>query len=268
LNQIVHNDLKHSHSKTNLCILLVDDDSSVLEISKKILSNMGNFEVDSSLSVDEAFQKMSKQSYDAVISDFEMPKKNGLEFFEELRSKKNKVVFILFTGRGNEEIASRALNLGVEGYYSKEGSADKVYGALAEGIRLLVKRKQTQMRLSETIPLVKKVCKSSPNTISNFDSNETSKVSKGKQDTIEEVKTKSSFGKNNIANPLPTIECSCGTQILVVPDLQAMVRAIEHHLIDHKKISVTDGKHLDSNVNIEELLIKELFKAIIRMDSG
>ncbi len=246
----------------------VDDDPSVLEISKKILSDMGNFVVDSSLSVDEAFQKMSKQSYDAVISNFEMPQKNGLEFFKELRSRKNKVVFILFTGRGNEEIASRALNLGVEGYYSKKGSAEKVYGALSKGIKLLVKQKQTQMCLSESKPLAKKVFKSSPRTIFNFDLNETIKVSKSKQDSFEEGRTKSSFEKNDFATSLPTIKCSCGAQILVVPDLQAMVRVIERHSTDHKKMRGIDGKHLDSNVKVEELLIKELFKAIIRMDSG
>ena len=54
-----------------------------------------NFEIDNVTSVDEAFKKMEEQSYDAVVSDYEMPQKNGLEFLKELREQNNQIPFYL-----------------------------------------------------------------------------------------------------------------------------------------------------------------------------
>jgi DNA-binding NtrC family response regulator len=78
-------------------ILHVDDDFSLLEVSKQILSVENNFEVENAISVDEAYEKMQKQSYDAVVSDYEMSQKNGLEFLKALRDKKIDIAFILFS---------------------------------------------------------------------------------------------------------------------------------------------------------------------------
>ena len=264
LNQKL-NDLEVLHYSKSLSILHVDDDSSTLEISKKILSEMDNFDVDSSLSVDEAFYKLSKQKYDAVVSDFEMPNKNGLEFFQALRSHKNNIVFVLFTGRGNEEVASRALNLGVEGYFCKEGSTEKVYGALARGVKLLVDQKHSQTSLSGTEPFAKRIFKSSTNTIFDFKLNDQINTSEIKRQNFEATGT-SFFEKDGFSTSMPTIKCPCGAHILVIPDLQAMNKAIELHLRDHRKKGMLDSKQSDLNVNVNELLIKELFKAIVQMD--
>jgi DNA-binding NtrC family response regulator len=58
-------------------VLHVDDDACQLEISKEILMMKGNFEIDTALSVDEAFRTLETKSYNVIISDYEMPKKMG-----------------------------------------------------------------------------------------------------------------------------------------------------------------------------------------------
>ena len=103
--------------KTNvISVLHVDDDLSLLEISKQILMDMGAFKIDHACSVDEAFNKLANENYDVVVSDYEMPTKNGLQFLKELREQKNDIPFILFTGKGREEVIINALNLGVDRY--------------------------------------------------------------------------------------------------------------------------------------------------------
>jgi len=73
----------------SLHILHVDDDASFLKTSKKILELDNNFSVDTATSVDEAFCKLKTQHYNAIVSDYEMPQKNVLDFLKELRETKN-----------------------------------------------------------------------------------------------------------------------------------------------------------------------------------
>ena len=75
-----------------------------------------SFEIVYAYCVDEAFKKLSSGHYDVVVSDYELPQKDGLQFLKELRESKNEIPFILFTGKGRGEVAIKALNLGADGY--------------------------------------------------------------------------------------------------------------------------------------------------------
>ncbi|MGA3290759.1 MAG: response regulator, partial [Candidatus Bathyarchaeia archaeon] len=102
--------METSEKKNTLRILHVDDDQSVLEISKLLLMDLeSSFDIDNACCVDEALKKLSTGQYDVVISDYEMPQKNGLDFLKELREQKNDIAFILFTGKGREEVVVKAL---------------------------------------------------------------------------------------------------------------------------------------------------------------
>jgi PAS domain S-box-containing protein len=139
-----------SVQEESLHILHVDDDTSLLSISKMILETENKFEIDNVTSVDEAFNKLKTHSYDAVISDYEMPIKNGLDFLKELREQQNNIAFVIFTGRGREEVAIRALNLGADRYIDKNGSPETVYGELADAIHKIVERKKAKTLLVES----------------------------------------------------------------------------------------------------------------------
>ena len=108
---------------------------------------MGNFEIDDACCVDEAFKKLVTESYDVVVSDYEMPIKNGLQFLQELREQKNDIPFILFTGKGREEVVIKALNLGANRYINKQGTPETVYTELASSITQAVEHSKTQSLL-------------------------------------------------------------------------------------------------------------------------
>ncbi len=109
-----------------------------------------SLDIDNVSSVDEAFKKLTTGNYDVVVSDYEMPQKDGLEFLKELRTRNNKIPFILFTGKGREEVAIRALNLGADGYFNKQGSPETVYGELCYGIIQTVDHKQAEEALKKS----------------------------------------------------------------------------------------------------------------------
>jgi PAS domain S-box-containing protein len=141
-------DLKASKEAKAIRVLHVDDDASLREIFKLILLDLdGGFEIEQACCVDEGLSKLSVGCYDVVVSDYEMPQKDGLQFLKELREQQNDTPFILFTGRGREEVAIKALNLGADGYYNKQGNPETVYGELAHGIIQLVSQNRLREKL-------------------------------------------------------------------------------------------------------------------------
>jgi PAS domain S-box-containing protein len=146
-------------------ILHVDDDLIVLKISKQILEMENKFEIDVATSTEEAFKKLSKKSYDAIVSDYEMPTQNGLQFLKELREQGYDIPFIIFTGKSKEEAAIRALNLGADGYFTKYGDPEFVYAELAHGIRKSVEMKRTKAKACIEEARLKAILSSSPDAI-------------------------------------------------------------------------------------------------------
>ena len=131
-------------------VLLVDDESGLVRIAKQCLEMTSALDVDTALSVDEAYSKLEKNKYDVIVSDYQMPGKDGLEFLEQLRESGNKVPFIMFTGKGREEVAIRALNLGANQYLNKVGKAETVYTELAHSITELAKTRKAEEKQCES----------------------------------------------------------------------------------------------------------------------
>jgi PAS domain S-box-containing protein len=131
-------------------VLHVDDDQGLLRVAKQCLEMQGPFRVDTASSVEEAMAKLEKERYDAVVSDYQMPGKDGLEFLKELRENGNRTPFIMFTGKGREEVAIRALNLGANQYLSKVGEPETVYTELAHSITELAKARRAEQELLDS----------------------------------------------------------------------------------------------------------------------
>jgi DNA-binding NtrC family response regulator len=140
-----------SDEKKLIRVLHVDDELDLLKVAKQCLELQGPFQVDTAASVEEALNKLKEKEYDAVVSDYQMPGKDGLEFLEMLRKTGNTIPFVMFTGKGREEVAIKALNLGANQYLNKTGEAETVYTELAHTITELAKTKKAEelLRLSE-----------------------------------------------------------------------------------------------------------------------
>jgi len=127
-----------------MLILHVDDDASFLTTAKPVLEMQGAFQVETASSVEEATEKMKKNNYDAIVCDYVMPGKDGLQFLKQLRDGGNNIPFIIFTGKSREEVAIRALNLGADYYINKFGNPEMVYSELAHSIRKIVRAKKAE----------------------------------------------------------------------------------------------------------------------------
>lgn len=117
-------------------ILFVDDEPDILEQSRIFLSKEdGRLEIETSTSAEEALNLLNKEEYDAIVSDYQMPEIDGLDFLRIVRGERESdIPFIIFTGKGREEVAMEALNLGADRYLQKGGDPKSQYGVLAQAI--------------------------------------------------------------------------------------------------------------------------------------
>ncbi|MEI6797445.1 MAG: response regulator, partial [Methanomassiliicoccales archaeon] len=102
-------------------IILVDDEEAILDISKGYLGLDGGILADTVTSVAAARELLNLREYDVVVSDYQMPREDGLAFLRSLRACGNNIPFILFTGKGRETVAIEALNSGASFYLQKGG---------------------------------------------------------------------------------------------------------------------------------------------------
>ncbi len=132
-------------------ILHVDDEPYFLESSKACLEReTSNFSIDTATSTEEGLKIVKGGGYDVVLSDYQMPGMNGLEFLQHLRESGNSIPFILFTGKGREEVAIEALNKGANYYIPKGGDVKSLYGTLAHVIQETVDKRRAKNALQES----------------------------------------------------------------------------------------------------------------------
>ncbi len=136
------------NSRDIIRVLLVDDEESQRELTKLNLASADpSFEIKATLTPSEALRLLSGQPFDCIVSDYQMPEMNGIQFCVEIR-KTRSIPFIIYTGRGSEEVASAAFLAGVDDYVRKEETLAH-YHILARSIRHAVEKKRAEEALRE-----------------------------------------------------------------------------------------------------------------------
>lgn len=141
-----------------ISVLYVDDEETLLDLGKIFLEETAHFRVDILSSAQEALTSPNLLLYDVIVSDYLMPEMDGLAFLKAVRELSVEIPFILFTGRGREEVVIEAINLGVDFYLQKGGEPRSQFMELSHKIRQAVRRKkaershrETEKRLSDII---------------------------------------------------------------------------------------------------------------------
>jgi PAS domain S-box-containing protein len=122
----------------------------ILDITRHFLERDPDLSVTTATNAPDALSLLATISFDAVVSDFEMPDMNGIAFLHEVRAKGLDVPFIIFTGRGREEVAIQALNEGADFYLQKGGDPASQFAELAHKIRNAVEGRRNRRFLAES----------------------------------------------------------------------------------------------------------------------
>jgi PAS domain S-box-containing protein len=128
-------------------VLYVDDDETLLELCQVFLESSGQFTIDTSISAKAALEKLAVNRYDAIISDYEMPETNGIGILKIVRRDFGNIPFILFTGKGREEVVIQALNEGADFYLQKGGNPSALFAELTHKILSAVEHHRSVERI-------------------------------------------------------------------------------------------------------------------------
>ncbi|MEN6343027.1 MAG: PAS domain S-box protein [Methanospirillum sp.] len=131
-------------------ILYVDDEPALLSLTKVFLERQGLFSVDTAESASVALERIATCPYDAIVSDYQMPGMDGIEFLRALRAAGNTTPFIIFTGRGREEVVIEAIDSGADFYVQKGGNPVVQFAELAHKINQAIGRRTAENALRES----------------------------------------------------------------------------------------------------------------------
>lgn len=104
--------------KTKATVVIIDDDRNILELTALILSNRG-FRVLTAESASEGFELIAANSPELVLLDYMMPEMDGLTALRQIRVDFPKSYVVMFTGKGNEEVAVELMKGGASEYILK-----------------------------------------------------------------------------------------------------------------------------------------------------
>jgi len=142
----------------SISVLHVDDEPSVADLTGTFFERQNDqFAVETATSADEGLEMINDRPPECVISDYDMPGMDGIEFLQAVREEYPDLPFILFTGKGSEAVASEAISAGATDYLQK-GTGSEQYELLTNRAQNAVQarretqradRREQQMRMTE-----------------------------------------------------------------------------------------------------------------------
>ena len=152
-----------------ISILHVDDEPDFAELVAIYLQRQDDrFEIESATSASDGLDRLHDTEFDCIISDYDMPRLNGLEFLESVRDDYPDLPFILFTGKGSEEVASDAITAGATDYLQKGTGTDR-YELLANRLRNAVTQYRATREAGKTQRRLQELAESSTDCLWMFD---------------------------------------------------------------------------------------------------
>jgi len=132
-------------------ILIVDDKEMMRDSVATTVSRKGHTAI-AAADGHDALEKIAARSFDAVITDLQMPEMNGLELLEAIRKVDDQLPVIFMTAYGTVETAVSALKQGAYDYITKPFSGDELLVAVERAIEHSKLLRENQILRADRTP--------------------------------------------------------------------------------------------------------------------
>ncbi|ELZ44886.1 multi-sensor signal transduction histidine kinase [Halorubrum californiense DSM 19288] len=150
-------------------VLLVDDDPDLRAVTASFLEREADrIAVETAPDAADGLDVLADRNVECVVSDYEMPGRDGLAFLAEVRERDPDLPFILFTGRGSEEVASEAISAGVTDYLQKRGGTER-YERLANRVVEAVEKRRAERDAEQAVEQFRAVAEGASDAIISID---------------------------------------------------------------------------------------------------
>lgn len=109
-------------------VLLLDDDPDLVDLARTFVEREHDgMVVETETDPDTALDRIDGEAFDCVVTDYKMGTMDGLDLLRAIRADSPDLPVLFFTGKGSEEIAAEAINLGVTDYIRKETGTEQFH---------------------------------------------------------------------------------------------------------------------------------------------
>jgi CheY-like chemotaxis protein len=117
-----HKERKNRSLKTMVSVALIDDDENLADIVCRLCERCGGVTMHSSSSGEEALQWLSRHPVDVIVTDFQMPRMNGIELIKKIRESGNMVPCIIYSAVDMKTVIQESTiwGVGIFGYLQKD----------------------------------------------------------------------------------------------------------------------------------------------------
>ena len=134
----------------NITILYIEDDQDTKDIMANTLSEFSR-NILVAGNGKEAMEILQKNTVHLIMTDIEMPEKNGIEFIREVRSTNLNIPIIVFTAYSTKDYLLECVNLNIQGYIQKPISYQKIKDVLYKIIDYLDISFETNIKITDEI---------------------------------------------------------------------------------------------------------------------
>lgn len=122
--------MRKPEENVHLRTLIIDDDPFVRSTFELIFEEIG-WSLQTAESAEKALEAMKRQDFDIIVSDFGLPGMSGLEFFQQVMGTCPASIHILISADGDDEIISRAYEIGVDDFLQKPFTLETLLATIA-----------------------------------------------------------------------------------------------------------------------------------------
>jgi two-component system chemotaxis response regulator CheY len=111
-------------------VLVVDDSGVMRKIISRSLNAVGVTDIVEATDGQDAIQKFTDDTFDMILTDWNMPNKSGLELVTEIRALGSSVPIIMITTEAQKSQVIAAIQAGVNDYLTKPFEAEDLRAKL------------------------------------------------------------------------------------------------------------------------------------------